>query len=209
MWGCAHCCSTLAQDPPQKVGFVDDHGSCCATGTPRCRSPTAICTWRCRCATSLRGSRSCTAGSYGHGAPIGEYPAAAPHIEDFRRLQRDLYVPAGDVSFWQAALRDPRTHSMAATGCDPRAHRAQRQHPLRRPRGRATHDHPLLPHPARPPRRRGAVAVGVRHLASLEPRSRRPTLAALVGAIPRGRGWRPAQAGARPCCPPAPILRAR
>ncbi len=23
------------------------------------------------------------------------------------RLGRDLYVPAGDVSFWQAALRDP------------------------------------------------------------------------------------------------------
>jgi hypothetical protein len=28
-------------------------------------------------------------------------------LSDFRRLQRDLYVPAGDVSFWQAAIRDP------------------------------------------------------------------------------------------------------
>ena len=27
-------------------------------------------------------------------------------IERFRRLHRDLYVPAGDVSFWQAAMRE-------------------------------------------------------------------------------------------------------
>ena len=29
-----------------------------------------------------------------------------PAAEDFRRLGRDLYVSAGDISFWQAALRD-------------------------------------------------------------------------------------------------------
>jgi hypothetical protein len=28
-------------------------------------------------------------------------------IEEFRRQQLDLYVPAGDVGFWQGALRDP------------------------------------------------------------------------------------------------------
>jgi hypothetical protein len=28
-------------------------------------------------------------------------------ISDFRRLTRDLYVPPGDFSFWQGALRDP------------------------------------------------------------------------------------------------------
>jgi hypothetical protein len=32
---------------------------------------------------------------------------SAPDPEDFRPQQRDLYVPAGDVGFWQAALRDP------------------------------------------------------------------------------------------------------
>jgi hypothetical protein len=30
-----------------------------------------------------------------------------PPLEEFRRLARDLYVPAGDVSFWQGAVRDP------------------------------------------------------------------------------------------------------
>jgi len=29
-----------------------------------------------------------------------------PDVEDFHTQTRDLYVPAGDISFWQAALRD-------------------------------------------------------------------------------------------------------
>lgn len=38
-----------------------------------------------------------------HRADATTSPVAS---DEFRRLQRDLYVPAGDVSFWQAALRD-------------------------------------------------------------------------------------------------------
>jgi hypothetical protein len=30
----------------------------------------------------------------------------APPVEAFRRHTRDLYIPAGDVGFWQAAIRD-------------------------------------------------------------------------------------------------------
>jgi hypothetical protein len=30
-----------------------------------------------------------------------------PSLEDFRRLTRDLYVPAGDIGFWQGTFRDP------------------------------------------------------------------------------------------------------
>jgi hypothetical protein len=30
-----------------------------------------------------------------------------PDPSNFRRLTRDLYVPAGDMGFWQGALRDP------------------------------------------------------------------------------------------------------
>jgi hypothetical protein len=29
-----------------------------------------------------------------------------PPVEAFRRLTRDLYLPAGDVGFWQGAMRD-------------------------------------------------------------------------------------------------------
>ena len=30
-----------------------------------------------------------------------------PDIDSFRRITRDLYIAAGDVGFWQGALRDP------------------------------------------------------------------------------------------------------
>ncbi|MGO9961272.1 MAG: hypothetical protein ACLP50_35740 [Solirubrobacteraceae bacterium] len=32
---------------------------------------------------------------------------AAPEIDDFRRQNLDLYIPAGDTGYWQGALRDP------------------------------------------------------------------------------------------------------
>jgi hypothetical protein len=32
---------------------------------------------------------------------------SAPDLDAFSRQQRDLYVAAGDVGFWQSALRDP------------------------------------------------------------------------------------------------------
>ena len=28
-------------------------------------------------------------------------------LDGFHRLTRDIYVPAGDLGFWQGALRDP------------------------------------------------------------------------------------------------------
>jgi hypothetical protein len=31
----------------------------------------------------------------------------APPLEDFHQQTRDLYIPAGDTGFWQAAIRDP------------------------------------------------------------------------------------------------------
>jgi len=33
--------------------------------------------------------------------------SAHPDPEVFRRLTRDIYVPAGDIGFWQGAIRDP------------------------------------------------------------------------------------------------------
>ena len=42
-------------------------------------------------------------------APLAQIAATIerPDPATFRQQGRDLYVPAGDVSFWQAALRDP------------------------------------------------------------------------------------------------------
>lgn len=40
--------------------------------------------------------------------PIPEIDIDTPHAEpdEFRMIVRDLYVPAGDVGFWQGAIRD-------------------------------------------------------------------------------------------------------
>lgn len=42
--------------------------------------------------------------------------SAADHapLEEFTRLTRDLYVPAGDVGFWQGSFRDPGSSEFAA-----------------------------------------------------------------------------------------------
>src|SRR5919201_2765432 len=37
-----------------------------------------------------------------------------PPLEEFTRLTRDLYVPVGDVGFWQGAFRDPDVPEFAA-----------------------------------------------------------------------------------------------
>lgn len=93
------------QDPAQKVGYADDHWL-------RLRDGFAAAQFvgeNLYLAIPLRNVASGLAVLHGWhlqpGRPGVETPL--PQIEDFRRLQRDLYVPAGDVSFWQAALRDP------------------------------------------------------------------------------------------------------
>ena len=35
-------------------------------------------------------------------------------LEEFTRLTRDIYVPAGDVGFWQGAFRDSRSAEFVA-----------------------------------------------------------------------------------------------
>jgi hypothetical protein len=46
-----------------------------------------------------------------HGWHVALYVRGRPHerpqLEQFRRQQRDLYIPAGSSGFWQGAIRDP------------------------------------------------------------------------------------------------------
>ena len=44
---------------------------------------------------------------------IAEVPLEQPDPSDFRPQSRDLYVPAGDVGFWQAAVRDSSDPELA------------------------------------------------------------------------------------------------
>lgn len=92
------------QDPPQKVGFVDDHWLTLRDGLAAVQESAG----NVYLAMPLRNVAAGIAVLHGWHLWTrlagGEPP---PPAEAFRRLQRDLYVPAGDVSFWQAAIRDP------------------------------------------------------------------------------------------------------
>jgi len=95
------------QDPPQKVGFVDDHWLMLRDGLAAVQASDG----NIYLAMPLRNVASGMAVLHGWHvwtAEPGESPSSVPTptLEEFRRQQRDLYVPAGDVSFWQAAVRD-------------------------------------------------------------------------------------------------------
>ena len=92
------------QDPPQKVGYVDDHWLVLRDGLAAAQESAE----NLYIALPLRNVAAGLAVLHGwhlwtQRAGINDQP---PPPEDFRRLSRDLYVPAGDVSFWQAALRN-------------------------------------------------------------------------------------------------------
>ena len=101
------------EDPPEKVGFQDDHwlrvvgGRAVAEATDE-----AI-----YLAIALR--------NVGNGLAVldrwdfyperqrgGDATHRAP--EAFRRLTRDLYVPAGDLGFWQGVFREPTDPAFVA-----------------------------------------------------------------------------------------------
>ncbi len=93
------------QDPAQKVGFIDDHWLVLRDGLAAVQERAE----NLYLAIPLRNVASGLAVLHGwHLLPgrtgVDEHP---PPVEEFRRLGRDLYVPAGDISFWQAAVRDP------------------------------------------------------------------------------------------------------
>jgi hypothetical protein len=96
-----------AQDPPQKVGFIDNHWLVLRDGLAAAQEfdGSIYLAMQLRNVASgmavLHGWHLWTADADAQPAPL-----TPPSVDHFRRLQRDLYVPAGDVSFWQAAVRD-------------------------------------------------------------------------------------------------------
>jgi hypothetical protein len=91
-------------DPPQKVGFVDNHWLHLRDGLGAVQEEDG----NVYLAMALRNVAHGIAVIHGwhlHSERAGsEIPPPPP--EEFRRHNRDLYVPEGDVNFWQAALRD-------------------------------------------------------------------------------------------------------
>jgi hypothetical protein len=93
------------QDPPQKIGFIDGHWVMLRDGLGTAQ----IHNGNIYLAIPLRNVGSGLAVLHGwYLWPERPEPdVGAPPIEDFHRQGRDLYVPATDISFWQAAIRDP------------------------------------------------------------------------------------------------------
>ena len=91
------------QDPPQKVGYIDDHWLVLRDGL----AAVQVADESIYLAIPLRNVASGLGVLHGWDLWPGrtgmEPPVAS---EEFRRQGRDLYVPAGDISFWQAAVRD-------------------------------------------------------------------------------------------------------
>jgi len=91
-------------DPMVKVGFQDEHWVHVpgGTGTIEITDDAVYLTM------SLRNAGSGIAVLHGwrleRSDPRGE--TGRPPLEEFRRLTRDLYIPAGDVYFWQGAIRE-------------------------------------------------------------------------------------------------------
>jgi hypothetical protein len=92
-------------DPVQKVGFSDGHvlrvdgGRAAAAATPD-----AV-----YLAMSVKNVGAGIAVLHGWRFSLLAGPGSGPPppLEEFHRLTRDLYVPPGDVGFWQGVFRDP------------------------------------------------------------------------------------------------------
>src|ERR1700733_1566802 len=92
------------QDLPQKVSFADQHWVTIEGGHAAFEvSPEAI-----YLVIGLRNAGSGIAVLHGwYFYPERIATAPPPETKAFRRLTRDIYVPAGDTGFWQGALRAP------------------------------------------------------------------------------------------------------
>jgi hypothetical protein len=103
--------SSRLDDPPQKVEFVDDRWF----STPGGGGAAEATEEAVYLVMSLR--------NVGNGIAVlhgwrfyPEFVRSGEHtpLEDFVRLTRDLYVPPGDIGFWQGSFRDPTAPEFAA-----------------------------------------------------------------------------------------------
>jgi hypothetical protein len=102
------------QDPPIKVTFVDDHH----VMTPGGGGTAEVANGAVYLTMSVRNVGNGIAVLHGWRAELARdlrdiAHAAHPPLDEFRRLTRDLYVAAADVSFWQGAYRDQSEPELA------------------------------------------------------------------------------------------------
>jgi hypothetical protein len=100
------------QDPSEKVGFADDHWLEVGGG----RAAVEVVDGLVYLAIALRnvgnGLAVLDRWDFYDDRQLGESTPRSPG--SFRRLTRDLYVPAGDLGFWQGAFREADDPALAA-----------------------------------------------------------------------------------------------
>jgi hypothetical protein len=101
-----------ADDPPQKVGFADEHWVKVGGG----QAVAEVAEDAIYLAIALRNVGNGLAvldrwDFYGERV-MGDTSHRRP--DGFRRLTRDIYVPAGDIGYWQGAYRDPAEEAFQA-----------------------------------------------------------------------------------------------
>jgi len=99
------------EDPPEKVGFADDHW----VRVPGGRAVAEVAGEAVYLAMTVRnvgtGLAVLNRWQLHAGRMVGVSDQPDPH--GFRRLTRDLYISAGDRGFWQGTYRDPSDPAFA------------------------------------------------------------------------------------------------
>jgi hypothetical protein len=92
-------------DPPLRAGFVDGVG----LTVPGEGAALEVVDGRIYLAVSLRNVGPGIAVLHGGRVSPSRRTASVDHfpVDEFRRLQRDIYIPPGKIGFWQIAFRDP------------------------------------------------------------------------------------------------------
>jgi hypothetical protein len=100
------------QDPPEKVSFVDQHWMLINGGQGLIEMTDDVIYLAIALRNVGRGMAVLHSWTVFEGNSSAQRPEHA-ELAGFRRLTRDIYVPAGDLGFWQGALRDPEEPEFA------------------------------------------------------------------------------------------------
>ena len=92
------------QDPPEKIGFVDDHWVQVEGGRAVAEATGDAVYFAFGLRNVGNGLAVLDRWDFYPDRQTGDVTHRSPEV--FRRLTRDLYVPAGDLGFWQGAVRD-------------------------------------------------------------------------------------------------------
>lgn len=92
-------------DPPEKVGFADDHW----LRVPGGHGVAQVTDGAIYLAIAVRnvGRGLAVLNSWSVHSERDSGDVDRPDVDQFRRLTRDIYIPPTDLGFWQGALRDP------------------------------------------------------------------------------------------------------